>query len=74
MILLAAIFTVNNKVSNNINYMLIAVLSCAIIYYMKDLSVALGKTDRLSAEMSVWIPVIIIGLINSIGLLQINEK
>ena len=29
---------------------------------MKDLSVALGKTDRLSAEMSVWIPVIIIGL------------
>ena len=53
--------------------MLIAVLSCAIIYYMKDLSVALGKTDRL-AEMSVWIPVIIIGLINSIGLLQINEK
>ena len=54
--------------------MLIAVLSCAIIYYMKDLSVALGKTDRLSAEMSVWMPVIIIGLINSIGLLQINEK
>ena len=74
MILLAAIFTINNKVSNNINHMLIAVLSCAIIYYMKDLSVALGKTDRLSAEMSVWIPVIIIGLINSIGLLQINEK
>ena len=74
MIVLAAIFTVNNRSSNNINYLLIAVLSCAIIYYMKDLSVALGKSDRLSPELSVWIPIIVIGLINSIGLLQINEK
>jgi lipopolysaccharide export system permease protein len=74
MIILAAIFTINNRSSNNINYLLIAVLTCAIIYYMKDLSVALGKSDRLSPELSVWIPIIVIGLINSIGLLQINEK
>ncbi len=74
MTVLAAIFTINNKNANNINYMMIAVLSCAIIYYMKDLSVALGKSDRISPEISVWIPIIIIGLINSIGLLQINEK
>ena len=74
MTVLAAIFTMNNKATNNINYLMIAVLTCAIIYYMKDLSVALGKSDRLSPEMSVWIPVIIISLINSIGLLQINEK
>ena len=74
MTILAAIFTVNNRNSNNINYLMIAVLSCAIIYYMKDLSVALGKSDRISPEISVWIPIIIIGLINSIGLLQINEK
>ncbi len=74
MIILAAIFTVNNRSSNNINYLLIAVLTCAIIYYMKDLSVALGKSDRLSPELSVWIPIIVIGLFNCIGLLQINEK
>ena len=53
---------------------MIAVLTCAIIYYMKDLSIALGKSDRISPEISVWIPIIIIGLINSVGLLQINEK
>ena len=41
---------------------------------MKDLSVALGKSDRLSPEMSVWVPIVIISLINSIGLLQINER
>mgnify|MGYP007000371497 CR=1 len=52
----------------------IAVIVCAVIYYMKDLSVALGKSDRLSPELSVWIPIIIISLINSVGLLQINEK
>ncbi len=74
MTVLAAIFTINNRNSNNINYLMIAVLSCAIIYYMKDLSVALGKSDRISPEISVWIPIIVIGLINSIGLLQINEK
>ena len=72
MTILAAIFTVNNKNSNNINYFMVGVLTCAVIYYMKDLSVALGKSDRISTEISVWIPVIIIGLFNSIGLLQIN--
>ena len=53
---------------------MIAVLTVAVIYYMKDLSVALGKSDRISTEISVWVPIVIIGLINSIGLLQINEK
>ena len=43
MTILATIFTINNRNFNNINYLMIAVLSCAIIYYMKDLSVALGK-------------------------------
>ncbi len=74
MTILAAIFTINSRSSNNINYLMIAVLTCAVIYYMKDLSVALGKSDRISPEISVWIPIIIISLINSIGLLQINEK
>ena len=41
---------------------------------MKDLSVALGKSNRISPEMSVWVPIILVSLINSIGLLQINEK
>ncbi len=74
MAILAAIFTINTRNSNNINYLMIAVLTCAVIYYMKDLSVALGKSDRIAPEISVWIPIIVIGLINSVGLLQINEK
>ena len=42
MTILAAIFTINNRNSNNINYLMTAVLTCAVIYYMKDLSVAKG--------------------------------
>ena len=64
MTVLAAIFTINNRNSNNIKYLMIAVLSCAIIYYLKDLSVALGKSDRIPPEISVWLPVIIISLTN----------
>ena len=74
MTILAAIFTINNRNFNNINYLMIAVLSCAIIYYMKDLSIALGKSDRISPEISVCIPIIIIGLFSFVGVLQINEK
>ena len=74
MTILAAIFTVNNKTNTNVKYLFIAVLVVALVFYMKDLSVALGKSDRLSPEMSVWVPIVIISLINSIGLLQINER
>tara|TARA_Y100000591_G_C21714354_1_gene635281 strand:- start:162 stop:911 length:750 start_codon:yes stop_codon:yes gene_type:complete len=74
MTILAAIFTVNNKTTTNIKYLFIAVFVVAAVFYMKDVSVALGKSDRLSPEMSVWVPIVIIFLINSIGILQINEK
>ena len=44
------------------------------IFYFKDLSIALGKTNRISQILAVWIPVISIGMFCSIGILQINEK
>ena len=74
MTVLAAIFTINNRNSNNINYLMIAVLTCAVIYYMKDLSVALGQTDRIPLVLSIWAPVIALSLFIFIGVLQINEK
>ena len=74
LMVILAVFTINNRNANNINYLMIAVLSCAIIYYMKDLSVALGSLiEKGDFEISVWKPVIIISLINSINC-QINEK
>jgi len=58
----------------NFYYVLISILTCVAIYYFKDLSIALGQTEKISLILSVWMPVIIIGLFCSIGVIQINEK
>ena len=62
------------KKSNNVRYIFIGIISCVLIYYLKDLSVALGQTNRIPLTLSTWVPVIVIGIFSSIGILQINEK
>ena len=75
MIVLASIFTIgilNNKA--NYFYLIVSILICVIIYYFKDLSSALGQTGKISITLSIWMPLILIGLFCSIGIIQINEK
>ncbi len=72
---LASILTMNAlKKSNNFTFILVGLMACVAIYYFKDLSLALGQTDRISLSLAAWIPVVAIGLFSSIGILQINEK
>ena len=72
---LASILTMNTlKKSNNFAFIVAGLIACVAIYYFKDLSLALGQTNRISLSLAVWIPVIAIGLFSSIGVLQINEK
>jgi lipopolysaccharide export system permease protein len=75
MVVLASIFSIGtvNK-SQNLYYIFISIITCVIIYYFKDLSIALGQTNRISLVLSVWMPIIAITLFCSIGVLQINEK
>ena len=75
MVVLASIFTISsiNK-PQNLYYIFISIVCIVVIYYFKDLSVALGQTDRISLTLAVWIPVIAISLFCAIGILQINEK
>ena len=40
----------------------------------KDLSFALSQTGKINLILSVWMPIIAIGLFCSIGVIQINEK
>ena len=75
MVVLASIFsigTVNTK--QNYYYVILSLLISIIIFYFKDLSIALGQTGKISLPLSVWMPVIVIGLFCSIGVIQINEK
>ena len=62
------------KKSNNIAFIIAGIIVSVAIYYFKDLSLALGQTNRISLSLAVWIPVITLGLLSSIGVLQINEK
>ena len=72
---LASILTMNTlKKSNNFTFIIVGIIACVAVYYFKDLSLALGKTDRVSLSLAAWIPVAVIGLFSSIGILQINEK
>ena len=75
MVILASIFTVGSiKEKQNFYYVLVSILISVIIYYFKDLSIALGQTNKIGLTLSIWIPVIVIGLFCSIGVIQINEK
>ena len=62
------------KKSNHSRIIVVSIFSCVVIYYLKDLSIALGHTNRVPLSLSYWIPIIVISIFSSIGLLQINEK
>ena len=62
------------KKSNNVKLIIIGIITCVIIFYLKDLSLALGKTNRISLVLATWMPILIVGIFSSIGILQINEK
>ena len=72
---LASILTMNTlKRSDNIKYIIIGLLVSVVIFYFKDLSLALGQTNRIPLVLSVWAPVIALSLFTSVGVIQINEK
>ena len=75
MVILASIFSIGAiKRKQNYYYIIVSILISVVLYYFKDLSIALGQTEKISLALSVWMPVLTIGLFCSIGLIQINEK
>ena len=75
MVVLAAVFTIGSlKNKQNFYYVLVAILTCVAIYYFKDVSIALGQTEKINLTLSVWMPIIIVSLFCFIGVIQINEK
>ena len=75
MVCLASIFTLNSsQKKQNIYYIILSIITCVIIFYFKNFSMALGTTERIPLELSVWSPIIILTLFCSVGIIQINEK
>lgn len=72
---LASILTMHTlKKSNSIKLVLLGLIISVLIFYIKDLSLALGQTDRIPLILAVWTPVIALSFFTFIGVLQINEK
>lgn len=72
---IASIMTMNTlKKSDNLKFIIIGLTTSVLVFYFKDLSLALGQTDRIPLILAVWAPVIALSLFSFIGVLQINEK
>ncbi len=72
---LASILTMNNLTKkNNLQVSMIGLIIVVIVYYFKDFSLALGQIDKVPLILSIWSPIIALGLFTFIGVLQINEK
>ena len=72
---LASILTMNTlKKSDNIRFIIIGLIMSVGIFYLKDLSLALGQTDKIPIILSIWVPIIVLSFLIFIGVLQINEK
>ena len=72
---LASIFAMNAlKKSDNFKFIIVGLITIVLVFYLKDLSLALGQTDRIPLVLAIWAPVIALSLFTFIGVLQINEK
>ena len=61
MLLLSGVFTLGMAFKeSNWTYIFIALITSVLIFYFNRFSAALGKTDKLPIEMSVWMPILII--------------
>ncbi len=72
---LASIFAMNTlKREDNFKLILVGLTVCVLTFYFKDLSLALGQTERIPMILAIWSPIIGLSFFAFIGVLQINEK
>ena len=75
MTILSSIIMFNTKRDNNkIFKVLIGLFLSIVIYYATNFFNVMGTTEKIPSLVSVWTPIIILGLINLIMILNINEK
>ena len=75
MTLFGAIVMLNIKRNKSkIFHIILGILFSALIYYINYFSALLGENEKLPEVLSIWLPLIIISLLCTIGLVNINEK
>ena len=75
MVFLSGVFTLGISFrENNLIYIFITIITCILVYFFNDFSAALGKTERLSVEVAVWMPILIIFIFSAVGMIYANQK
>ena len=75
MVIIGSILMLNTKHNKSkIFHIVLGILISVIVYYINYFSSLLGQNERLPEVMSIWLPLIIILLFCSIGIVRINEK
>jgi lipopolysaccharide export system permease protein len=75
MSILSGVMIINlGKTSNYIKCGIYGVLISTILYFLNDLSITMAKSDIISVDFSVWIPIFLIILTNMVGIIQVNAK
>lgn len=75
MVFLSGLFTLGISFKeNNLTYIFITIITCILVYFFNDFSAALGKTERLSVEIAVWMPILIIFIFGAAGMIYANQK
>ena len=52
----------------------IAIITSVLIFYFNEFSAALGNTNKLPIETSVWMPIVIIFIFSAVGLIHANQN
>jgi len=75
MIILSGLMIVNLRTNMGyLFYVFIGVVISVFLYFLSDLSITMGKTEKINLELSVWFPIFFIMVVNFIGLIQVNAK
>ena len=75
MVMLSGVFTLGvGFKKSNWTYTFIALIASVLIFYFNRFSAALGTTNRLPIEISIWMPIIIIFIFGAVGLIHANQK
>ena len=64
---------IQNNTTNRI-MLSIGLLISVLIYYINNFFYVFGNTEKIPVILSVWVPIFIFGLFNSILIYRINEK
>ena len=75
MVLLSGVFTLGTALKEkNLTYVFIALLTSVLIFYFNRFSAALGTTGKLPIELSIWMPIFIIFIFGTVGMMHANQK